>query len=138
MLTPQRRCGEYFKLGGVFLINDVEKHGIDGDVAVHVDLEVMVPPHDPGGAGDINRGVEEHLAARDVVEEARGVVSELERVEACGEAEELAGAGRLGAGLNLSRAEKRTLVEDGHGSGGVVDGGDIRVGDVDREENLCV
>lgn len=74
-LTCLRRSGgEDFKFGGVLLINDVEKDGINGDVAVDVDLEVVVPPHDPGGASDVNGGVEDHLAASDVVEEARGVV----------------------------------------------------------------
>jgi len=54
LLTPLRRCGEDFKLGGVFLINDVEEHGINGNMAVHVDHKVMVQPHEPGGAGDAN------------------------------------------------------------------------------------
>jgi len=59
-------------------------------------------------------------------------------VEAGGEAEELAGAGWLGAGLDLSGAEEGTLVEDGHGGGGVVDGSNVGVGHVDGEYNLCV
>jgi len=130
--------GEDFKFGGVLLINDVEKDGINGDVAVDVDLEVMVPPHDLGDAGDVDGSVEHHLAARDVLEEALGVVRELERVETGGKAEELAGAWRLRAGLNLSRAEERTLVEDGHGGGGVMDGSNVGVSDVDGEEKLCV
>lgn len=54
-------------------------------------------------------------------------------MEAGGEAEELAGAGWLGAGLDLSRTEEGTLVEDGHGGGGVVDGSNVGVGHVDGE-----
>ncbi|RDX63274.1 hypothetical protein CR513_58314, partial [Mucuna pruriens] len=103
-------------------------------MAIHVDLKAMVPPQNPGGAGDIDGGVEDHLAACDVLNKAGGVVGELERLEASREAEELTGAGRLGAGLDLSRAEEGTLVEDGHGGGGVVNGGDVGVGDVDGEK----
>lgn len=134
------RCsgGEDFKFGGVLLINDVEKDGINGDVAVDVDLEVVVPPHDPGYASDVDTSIEDHLATRDVLEETLGVVRELEPMETGGKPEELAGAGWLGASLDLSRAEEGTLVEDGHGGGGVVDRSNVGVGDVDGEKNLCV
>lgn len=131
-------CGEDFKFGGVFLINNIKKNRIDGDMAIHVYLELMVPPNDLSGAGNIDGSIKDHFAARDVMEEARGVVGELERVEASGEAEELAGARGLGAGLDLSGAEEGALVEDGHGRGGVVDWCDVWVGDVDCEKNLCV
>ncbi|WVZ01901.1 hypothetical protein V8G54_022707 [Vigna mungo] len=137
-LQVSSRGGEDFKFGGALLINDVEKDGINGDVAVDVDLEVVVPPHDPGYASDVDTSIENHLATRDVLEETLGVVRELEPMETGGKAEELAGAGWLGASLDLSRAEEGTLVEDGHGGGGVVDGSNVGVGDVDGEKNLCV
>lgn len=70
----RRSGGEDFKFGGVLLINDLEKDGINGDVAVDVDLEVVVPPQDSGGASDVDGGVEDHLAASDVLDEARGMV----------------------------------------------------------------
>lgn len=35
---------EDFQLGPIFLINHVEEQWINGDMAIHADLEVMVPP----------------------------------------------------------------------------------------------
>lgn len=107
-------------------------------MTIDVHLKGMIPPHNLSGAGNINGSIKHHLAAGDIVDEARGVVCKLERVEASGEAEELAGARGLGAGLDLSGAEEGAVVEDGHGSGGVVDGNDVRVSDVDSEEKLSV
>lgn len=66
------------------------------------------------------------------------MVSELDSVESSREAEQLAGACGLGAGLDLCGAEQGTVVEDGHGGGGVVDGDDVWVSDVDGEDELGV
>lgn len=60
-------------------------------MAIHADHKVMVPPKNPGGASDINSGVECHLALGDIGNKARGVLSELESLEARGESKKLTG-----------------------------------------------
>lgn len=81
-------------------------------MAIHVHLETMVPPQHLGGAADIDGGLQHHLPAADVGQELLGVVGELDAAEAGGEAEQLAGARRLGAGLDGGGAEERAGVVD--------------------------
>ena len=138
MSTLSLRGDKDLQLRLVLLFHDVKKQRINGYVTVHVHHELMIPPQDLGGAGDVDGGVEHHLPLGDVGDEAGGVVGELEAVEAGGEAEELAGLGGLGAGQDVSGAEEGAFVEDGHGGGGVVDGSDVGVGDVDGEDEVGV
>lgn len=126
------------QLGLVFLINDVKKQRINGDVTVHVDHKLVLPPQNFGRTSNIHSGVEHHLALAHVGDKAGGVVGQLEPVEPSREAEQLAGLGGLRAGVDVSRAEERAFVEDGHSGGGVVNGGDVGVGDVDGEHDVGV
>ena len=98
----------------------------------------MVPPQHLRGTTDIHSRVQHHLAPRHVSQELDGVVSELHAVEPSREAEQLARLRTLGAGLDLGGAQQGAVVEDGHGGGGVVDGHDVGVGDVDGEDELDV
>ncbi|GMN60181.1 hypothetical protein TIFTF001_029270 [Ficus carica] len=107
-------------------------------MAVHVDPELVVPPQDPRRAADIHGGVEQHLSLGHVGEEPSPVVSQPETVEPGRQPQELARPRRLGAGLDVGRAEELALVEDGHGGGGVMDGGDVGIGDVDGQDELGV
>lgn len=66
------------------------------------------------------------------------MVSQLEPVEPSGKSQDLAGLGRLGAGVYLGGAEVRAVVEDRHGGGGVVDRRHVGVGDVYGEDELGV
>lgn len=137
-LIPNWLRAKELKFRRIFLINDIKENGINGDTAIHVDLESMIPPQNLGGAANINSSVEQHLALSDIRNKVGCVLCELESVESSGESEELAGPGWLRTGLNRSRAEEGALVEDGHVGGGVVDWGDVGVGDVDGEEELGV
>ncbi|KAI9072708.1 hypothetical protein K1719_045355 [Acacia pycnantha] len=123
-------CGKHVQLRAVFLINNIQEQGINGDMAIHVHLELVFPPENLGRTTDIHSGVEHHLTLGDISHKARGVVGQFQAVKSSREVEQLAGAGRLRAGLHLGRAQKRTLVVDGHGGRGVVDRGDVGVGDV--------
>lgn len=107
-------------------------------MTVHVHPEALVPPENLSRAFDIHGGVEHHFAAPHVLHELLGVLGELVPLEASREAEQLAGARRLGAGLDVGGAEERSGVEDGHLRGGVLDRGDVRVGDVDGEDDVSV
>ncbi|KAA8544259.1 hypothetical protein F0562_022271 [Nyssa sinensis] len=98
----------------------------------------MVPPQHFGSTLNIHRSVHNHLSPPYIGEELAGVVGQLEHAETSREAEELAGAAGLGASADAGGAEEGAGVEDGHFGGGVVDGDDVRVGEMDVEDELGV
>lgn len=120
-------------LGAVLLLDDLEEDGVDGDVAVDADGEGPGPEEQGRLAGDLDGGVELHVAARDVGEDGARAVGELDAVEARREVEQAAGGGRLAAGVEARRAEVRAAVEDGHGGGPVPHGHHVGVGGVHRQ-----
>ena len=120
-------------LGVVLLLDDVEEDGVDDDVAVDADGEAAGPEGHGGLAGDLDGGVELHVAARGVGEDGAGVVRQLDGGEAGWEVEQAAGGGRLRAGVEVGGAEVGAAVEDGDGGGAVADGDDVGVGGVDGE-----
>ncbi|KAM1100282.1 hypothetical protein FF1_006721 [Malus domestica] len=122
----------------IFLINNIKKNRINGQVTIHVDLKLVVPPQNPCRTDNIHSGVQHHLPPRRVGNKASGVVGHLEAVEASWKEDLLGGLGGLRACLDLGGTEEGALVEDGHGGGGVVDGGDVGVGDLDGEDELGV
>lgn len=105
-------------------------------MTIHVHLKLVIPQQNPRCAGDIHSGVEHHLPLRHVGNKASSVLGQLQPVEPSRQPEQLARFGGLRAGLDLGRAEKRAVVEDGHGGGGVVDGGDVGVGDMYGEDEV--
>lgn len=126
------------KLGSIFLIQYIKEHGINGEMAVHVDLELVTPPQHFCDSPNVHARVQNHLPFRDVGDEPAAVVGQLEAVEPGRETEDLAGPGLLRPGVDPGRAEEGAVVEDGHGGGGVVDGGHVGVGDVDGQDELGV
>lgn len=75
------------------------------------------PTHYLSSSEDLPSGVQHHLAACDVGEEADDVVAELGIVDADTEAAGAAGPGLLLVGPDLANAEKGTIVEDGDEEG---------------------
>lgn len=129
---------ENLQFGLIFLINHIKEHRINGNMTVHVDLKPVIPPQYLRRTLDIHFGFKQHLSLRDVGKELSSVVGQLEPVEPSRDVEQLAGAGRLGSGLDGSGAEERALVEDGHGGGGVLDGSDVGIDDVYGQDELGV
>ncbi|WOK94642.1 hypothetical protein Cni_G03347 [Canna indica] len=125
-------------LGVILLVNDLQKDGINEDMALDMDTEAVRPPEDLGGAGYVNRRIKGHFTAGSVGEEAWDVLSELEAIEAGREVEELAGVGGLTAGVEGGGAEVGAGVEDGDGSRSVVDGDQVGICDMDGEGDFDV
>lgn len=102
-------------------------------MAVDADGEGAGPEEHGRLAGDLDGGVELHVAARDVGEDGARAVRELDAVEARREVEQAAGGGGLPAGVEVRRAEVRAAVGDGDGGGPVAHGHHVGVGGVHGE-----
>ncbi|KAJ4978501.1 hypothetical protein NE237_009281 [Protea cynaroides] len=136
---PQPSGKLKIELGFVLLVDDFKEDGIDDDVAVHVDVETVGPPEQPGRAAYVDGGVQDHLPSGYVGEEAGGVVrDEFEAVEPCRESEQLARLGGLGAGVDLGGAYQGAVVDDGHDGRRVLDGDKVGIRVVDSEDELGV
>eukprot|EP00262_Sarcandra_glabra_P003200 TRINITY_DN1376_c0_g1_i7.p2 TRINITY_DN1376_c0_g1~~TRINITY_DN1376_c0_g1_i7.p2 ORF type:complete len:147 (-),score=14.12 TRINITY_DN1376_c0_g1_i7:213-653(-) len=136
--TNLHSSNEEFQLRLVFLLDNVEVYRINGNSAVHVDLELVDPPKHLRRTCNVHGGVEDHLPSSHVGEEPSAVVSQLDSGEPSRELKDLARFRRLRAGEDLGGAEERAVVEDRHGGGGVFDGCDVGVSDVDGQDEFDV
>lgn len=126
------------KLRSVFLIKDIKEDGINGEMAVHVDLEFVTPPQHFRKTPNVHTRIQNHLSLGHVGDEPAAVVGQFQAVEPGWKTQNLTRPGLLRTGIDLGRAEEGTLVENGHSGGGVVDGSDVGVGDVDGEDELRI
>ncbi|KAL4318507.1 hypothetical protein GQ457_18G006220 [Hibiscus cannabinus] len=98
-------------------------------MTIHVYLKPIFPPQHLRGAADFHLSVKRHFSSRHIREELAGVVSQLHPVQLCRQLQDPAGPWGLRPGFHVSGTEEGSVVEDGHGGGRVVDGGDVGVGD---------